>query len=181
MFIIVHRFRTASHRFSFNGGHLGQVDDVLRWGCLGRIPDEPGSSRFLYTARHSKVSPSSFCPSPQRIRSIFIDVHSVCMHFRAFLQARGGFGSSEVRPTLHLRPGVYAWLAARRFALLPGQLLSPPRARRVPKAGLSRLWWRFGRHLLSRSRLIFTLSYVTSMVGTLWASLIARRLRLCSG
>ena len=61
MFIIVHRFRTASHRFSFNGGHFGQVDDVLRWGCLGRIPDEPGSSRFLYTARHSKVSPSSFC------------------------------------------------------------------------------------------------------------------------
>ncbi|CAJ1402830.1 unnamed protein product [Effrenium voratum] len=32
----------------------------------------------------------------------------------------------------------------------------------------------FLRHLLSRSRLVFTLTYATSMVGTLWASLIYR-------
>jgi len=32
----------------------------------------------------------------------------------------------------------------------------------------------FARHLLSRSRVLFSATYVTSMVGTLWASLIYR-------
>eukprot|EP00438_Fugacium_kawagutii_P000918 Skav211593 [mRNA] locus=scaffold2962:54861:62463:- [translate_table: standard] len=36
----------------------------------------------------------------------------------------------------------------------------------------------FLRHLLSRSRLIFTATYGLSMVGTLWASLIYRSVRL---
>ena len=49
--------------FSWSEGRFGQVDDVLWWGCLGRIPHEPGSRSI-----HVETSPGLaffFLPSPQ--------------------------------------------------------------------------------------------------------------------